>query len=125
MIFPAEASLEVQRPLAILVTGDLFLGSRLKAFAENAGYRVMTVAGCDRAIALSSEHPDRIVLDLTAPRMNVESVVDGYAGFVPDRIAAYAPHVRTDLLRAARAAGLRSVFTRSQLDIELPRWLAQ
>ena len=122
---PAEASPEVPRPLAILVTGDLFLGSRLKAFAENAGYRVMTVAGSDRAIELASEGPARIVLDLTAPRMNVASIVEAYSDFVPDRIAAYAPHVRTDLLRAARAARVRSVFTRSQLDTELPRWLDQ
>ncbi len=65
------------------------------------------------------------MLDLTAPRIDVVKIVEAYSPTAEARVSAYAPHVRLDLLRAARAAGLQAVFTRSQLDTQLTAWLAR
>ncbi|HEX6984494.1 MAG TPA: hypothetical protein VF170_03920 [Planctomycetaceae bacterium] len=112
------------RPVLLLVTGDLFLGSRLAGLAERAGYRAVSAPTVERAQHRLSEGPvDRVLVDLSTPGAEPAS----FAAASPDpasRIAAYAPHVRVDLLKAARAAGLKAVFTRGQLESELPRWLA-
>ena len=103
-----------QRPVLLLVTADLFLGSRLRGLGEAAGYDVRMAAPSRAADALAAA--DRVVLDLTAPGAD-------FTKFGSFRVAAYAPHVRVDLLKAARAAGLDAVFTRSQLEGGLPGWL--
>lgn len=101
-----------------IVTGDLYLGSRLRGIGEAAGF--ITVARIrvdqDTEIGLS----DRIVIDLANPK-SAESLKE--LSSVIDRVAGYAPHVRTDLLKSARLAGLGGVFTKSQLETEFPRWL--
>jgi len=111
------------RPLVVLVTADLFLGSRLQGLIERAGYRVKTVASSERVVGLADEEAERIVIDLTTPSLNLTTIVDAFPNGPGDRVAAYAPHVRIDLLRAARALGIHAVFTRGQLDIELANWL--
>jgi hypothetical protein len=111
------------RPLAVLVTADLFLGSRLQGIIERAGYRVKTVASSERVVGLADEEAERIVIDLTTPALNLTTITGAFPHELQHRVAAYAPHVRVDLLRAARALGIRAVFTRSQLDVALANWL--
>ncbi len=103
------------RPTLLILTGDLFLGSRLQGAAERAGYRAsVRREPAPEAVAAA----DRVLVDLSAiPDLSA------VPGATPARTAAYAPHVRVDLLKAARSAGLAAVFTRGQLDAELPRWL--
>lgn len=113
------------RPLAVLVTADLFLGSRLQGVIGRIGYRVKTVASSERVVGLADEQAERIVIDLTTPALNLTTIVDAFPHELEQRVAAYAPHVRVDLLRAARALGIKAVFTRSQLDVELPNWLRE
>ena len=110
------------QPTLLLVTADLFLGSRLQGFAERAGYRVVMGRSTESARDILAEPAGRAVIDLAAPQIDLEQLVESVPAAI-DRIAAYAPHVRLDLLKAARAAGLAAVFTRGQLDSELPRWL--
>jgi CheY-like chemotaxis protein len=115
---------EESRPALLLVTGDLLLGSRLRGLAESAGYSVATVPTFARAVALANKRiPDRVLIDLTAPGVDVPSLLSQFGAVPSERVSAYAQHVRVDLLRAARAAGLTAVFTRGQLEAELPRWL--
>jgi hypothetical protein len=111
------------RPLAVLVTADLFLGSRLQALIERAGYRVKTVPNSERVVGLNDEEAERVVIDLTTPAVNLMTIVGAFPNDLGQRVAAYAPHVRVDLLRAARGLGIKAVFTRSQLDLELANWL--
>ena len=106
------------RPTLLILTGDLFLGSRLQGAAERAGYRA-TVRRDAPPEAVSAA--DRVLIDLAAVA-DVAPLLNDVAD-ASQRIAAYAPHVRVDLLKSARAAGLTAVFTRGQLETELPRWL--
>lgn len=112
------------RPTLVLLTADLFLGSRLRGLGEAAGYDVRSAVS-ERGLGSAPEElPARVVVDLAAPRLNLAAVCELFGPEAPDRVAGYAQHVRVDLLRAARAAGLSAVFTRSQLESELPKWLA-
>lgn len=111
--------------MLLLVTGDLLLGSRLRGLGETAGYAVTTAPTFARAVALACERaPERVLIDLTAPGVEVPSLLSQFSAVPAERFAAYAQHVRVDLLRAARAAGLTAVFTRGQLETEVPRWLS-
>jgi hypothetical protein len=110
--------------MLLLVTADLFLGSRLRAAAEQAGYRVVTAAASSRlAAAVDVDRPLRLAIDLTTPGIDLAEcrAVVGDADF--SRSLAYAPHVRVDLLKAARGAGIGTVITRSQLDASFLVWL--
>ena len=106
----------------LVVTGDLFLLSRIAGLAERSGCRAVPVRNLDEANARAA---DRVLIDLAAPGIDVSSLAVTLGPDLVARSAAYAPHVRVDLLKAARSAGLAAVFTRSQLDSELPRWLAE
>ena len=109
------------RPTLVLVTADLFLGSRLKGIGEQAGYQVVTARRLsDRA---GGEPPERIVIDLATSGGDLAAALER-VGDDPSRVAAYAAHVRIDLLKAARAAGLSAVFTRGQVEEKLPVWLS-
>lgn len=125
MTFDAGSARIDPRPLVVLVTADLFLGSRLQGLVERTGYRVKTVASSERVVGLSDEEAHRVVIDLTTPALNLTTIVDAFPTELCQRVAAYAPHVRVDLLRAARALGIKAVFTRGQLDVELPNWLRE
>ena len=125
MTFDAGSAHIDPRPLVVLVTADLFLGSRLQGLIERTGYRVKTVANSERVVGLADEQAERIVIDLTTPAINLMTIIDAFPHDLGTRVAAYAPHVRVDLLRAARALGIRAVFTRSQLDTDLANWLRE
>jgi hypothetical protein len=104
-----------------LVTGDLFLGSRLRGVGESAGYRVVPSPRLER-LAESFGEVDRVLIDLASPGIDLHQLPPS----IPlERVAGYAPHVRVDLLKVARSVGLSAVFTRGQLELELPRWLAR
>jgi len=110
-------------PMLCLVTPDLFLGSRIRGIAERAGYTVVSSPKLSRVPdAVGSVPTTRLLIDLAAPGAS-EVTQELLRAF--SRTAAYAPHVRVDLLKAARAAGIQQVWTRSQLETELPAWLAE
>ena len=111
-------------PVLWLVTPDLFLGSRIRGIAERAGYTVVTAPKLEQiSQTLGEKRCGRLLVDLTAGGLEIDDMsYERLGGF--DEAAAYAPHVRVDLLKAARAAGFHRVWTRSQLETELSVWLA-
>ncbi|MBD2505273.1 response regulator [Anabaena azotica] len=65
---PAPSS---QSPLVLVCDDDPAIRTELQTLLEQGGYRVVTVATGEDAIALAStHHPDVIVLDLLIPGMN-------------------------------------------------------
>lgn len=101
-----------------VLTGDLYLGTRLRGIGEAAGFTTVSRIRLDREAEIGPS--DRIVVDLANPK-SAESI--SVLTKVIDRVAGYAPHVRTDLLKSARSAGLGGVFTKSQLETDFPSWL--
>jgi hypothetical protein len=94
----------------LLTTRDLFFRSKLAAVAAAGGADVVTGdAACDL-----------VVLDVEAP-----GAQERIRGLVERGVAvlAYGPHVRAELLRAAREAGATAV-PNSQVEQQLRHLLA-
>ena len=76
----------------ILVTADLFLGSRLRAMAEQAGDRVVTVANPARlANARSGSGIKRYAIDLSMPAINCVEWHEHLSESERSQALAYAP----------------------------------
>lgn len=111
-------------PTLRVVTGDLFLGGRVAGYGRTLGYQIVSGPRIREEdwTRLSSPRA-RMIIDLAAPNTNWTEGISRLSAETKERIAAYAPHVRVDLLKAARAAGIAAVFTQSQLDAKIPPWL--
>lgn len=108
----------------LLVSADLFLGSRVRGAAEVAG-RSLEVASSGRsAVERVADGRFRLVLiDLETPGLDLEAIMDGREARLTTYVA-YGPHVRTGLLDGARRAGCDVVLTRGQLDASLGNLMA-
>ncbi|MDX1963112.1 MAG: hypothetical protein SFX18_08160 [Pirellulales bacterium] len=125
---------------AIFLSGDLMFGSRVTAAAQATGQTVHTALSAPRALALLREHPARLlIVDLHAPGVTIEELVPAARTIVTDqsvddpaavsntsklRIIAYAPHVHTELLARAAAAGCDEVLSQGEFSRSLPRLFA-
>ena len=102
----------------LIVCADLLTGGPLVQAvrrAELTPVRALSVAGADPAGRRA------VVVDLSLA--GAAAWLADLPGDAPPALA-FGPHVLTDLLRTARAAGRGPVLTRSQLAEGLPAWLA-
>lgn len=68
----------------------------------------------------SGESGDTVLVDLQLPGLDpgeLVTAIRGKPGAI--RVVAYAQHLRTDLLEAARTAGVDQVLTRGQFDRQI------
>jgi CheY-like chemotaxis protein len=108
----------------LLVSSDLFLGSRVRGAAESQG-RSLQVAGSG-AMALERLQSATcllVLVDLETPGLRIGELVAARAGHDRPTIIAYGPHVHEQRLDAARQAGCDRVLTRGQFDATLPQLL--
>ena len=101
----------------LIVCADLLTGSPLVQAVRRAGLtpvRALSVAGADPSGRRA------VVVDLSLA--GAAAWLADLPGDAPPALA-FGPHVLTDLLRTARAAGRGPVLTRSQLPEGLPAWL--
>lgn len=113
----ADTRPDDQRRAVDMLASDLFLASTCRGIA--AGY------GATFRQHLSAktlgESLGVVVCDLQKPGLDpaeIRRVTDGRT------LLGFAPHVKTDLISAARAAGFDVVVPRSKLQAELERLLA-
>ena len=102
-------------PRILLVATDLLVGSRIAGLARECDAVVE-----QRAVIDAAGGPfDLVVVDLQAARAEPGDVVARLRAALPvDRrtpIVAFAPHVATELLAAARAAGVEAAVSRGEL----------
>ena len=95
------------------LVADLMFGSKLKGLARRAGVEVKIV-----------RQPEA----LTGPAVVDLSVAGGLEAAerliaAGQRVSGFGSHVDATSLRAARQAGIDPVWTRSQLEAQLPAWL--
>jgi hypothetical protein len=111
---------------ALILAAELLLASRVRSAAKRAGFgvrQVRTAAAVADAPGLADGGSTLLVADLSLPGA-IEACVAWSAH--PGRAAiGFCPHVATDLIRAARAAGVDRVLVHSQLDGELPKVLQE
>lgn len=111
------------------LTADLMFSSRVVAQAERAGHAVMMVASpailADRLQLAAGDPPMLVIVDLTLPGLQVAETVRQLRAAAPTaKIIAYGPHVHTDLLSAAQAAGCDTVMSNGQFNSSLAAILA-
>lgn len=108
------------------VVADLMFGSKVRGAAGHAGVDV-TFARSAGALREAASGAAVILLDLETRWLDADPVIrelkaDPATATVP--VVAFAPHVRTDVLAAAREAGADRVLARSAFVRELPGLLS-
>lgn len=109
--------------MIILITRDLFFGSKVSGTAQALGLSVTTCAALDRLRELLQDVAvSGIILDLSSdipPADITTAIPDGR----PIPRLAFGPHVENQRLESARAAGFEQVLPRSRFSAELPQLL--
>jgi CheY-like chemotaxis protein len=100
----------------ILLSTDLTVISRVQGAARQAGVKTRVVSGeATLDEAASKEPASLLIIDLNAPQLNVQSIVERFRTVSPEgRIVAFGPHVHEQRLAAAREAGCDQVVSRGQ-----------
>jgi CheY-like chemotaxis protein len=110
----------------IHLSRDLLLVARVSAAARGAGSSCQAVASVEKLLQLTGQPPHdgtgeperrRLLIDLQLPGLSIDCLIQQLTRIDPAiEVIAYAQHVMTELLDAARAAGIRNVLTRGQFD---------
>ena len=117
-------------PLGLLLSDDLIFASRITFTARDLGLVVRQARSPEALVALAREQtPGGVLIDLANPGLDLPDLLRRLAEVCAPmpRVMASGSHVKTETLRAARAAGCRPVLPRSKfvedLPKELPIWL--
>lgn len=113
------------QPTVIFLSGDLIFAGRVRAACEAAEMRFTFAA----SLPPQSDEPGAdeaevrwVILDLATRSGITHTIVPEVRQRYPGaRLIAYAPHVHTARLAAARQAGFDDVMTRGQFDSWLSR----
>ena len=112
----------------LLLSGDLLFASQATGVFAQLGGQLHETVDVTGAIAACAEFPIALVLvDLTMPGFDAARFVQQVRSALsaPPPLVAYGPHVRAQLLSAARDAGFDAVYTRGQVHAELREILAK
>jgi PleD family two-component response regulator len=113
--------------MILAVLDDLMFTSKIKTAASQLGVEVAFARSAEAArTALDSSPPALVILDLNNPRIDPLGLVAAMKA--NPKLAAiptvgFVSHVQTDLINAARAAGVRDVLARSAFTQQLPEIL--
>jgi PleD family two-component response regulator len=110
--------------MILAVLDDLMFSSKIKTAAAQLGVAVAFARSEDAALAQmrKTPPPSLVILDLNNPRTNPLGIVsamrqDPALASIPT--VGYASHVQTDVIDAARQAGLGQVLARSAFTLQL------
>lgn len=116
-------------PVILYLASDLLWATRIKATAEDLGLAARPVRSLDMLEArLKDTEPTGVILDLEAADAALEILgrlrgADASERERAIRIVAFAPHVKTQVMAAAEAAGADWVLARGAFDRTLPQVL--
>ena len=109
--------------MILAVLDDLMFSSKIKTTAGQLGVAVTFARSADAALAeMKKTAPSLVILDLNNARTNPLGIVasmreDPALASIPT--VGYASHVQTDVINAARQAGVGEVLARSAFTIQL------
>jgi PleD family two-component response regulator len=109
--------------MILAVLDDLMFSSKIKTTASQLGVTVTFARSADAAIAeMRKSAPSLVILDLNNARTNPLGIVasmkeDAALASIPT--VGYASHVQTDVINAARQAGVGEVLARSAFTVQL------
>ena len=106
----------------LMLSNDLVFPSRVASLGREQGHSV-SIASTPAALLAEADRLDDLlllILDLATPGCDSGDVIDQLKQRqLSPKVVAFAPHVKTNLLEAARKAGCDQVLTRGQFDREL------
>jgi CheY-like chemotaxis protein len=109
--------------MILAVLDDLLFTSKIKAAASQLGVAVAFARSSDAALAeMRKSPPSLVILDLNSPRTDPLGTVgamkaDPALASIPT--IGFASHVQTDVINAARLAGVGEVLARSAFTMQL------
>ncbi len=113
----------------LAVLDDLMFTSKIKTAAAQLGVDVAFARSSSGAIDQMRAHaPSLVILDLNNPRIDPLGTVaemkrDPALASIPT--VGFASHVQTDIINAARQAGVDEVLARSAFTMKLPEILGR
>ena len=113
--------------MIVAVLDDLMFTSKIKTTAGQLGIAVAFARSADAALAeMRKTAPSLVIFDLNNPRTNPLAIVSAMKqeptlASVPT--IGYASHVQTDVIDAARRAGVGDVMARSAFTQQLAQIL--
>ena len=114
--------------MILAVVDDLMFSSKIKTAANQLGVTVAFARSCDAALAsMRASAPSLVILDLNSPRTDPLGTVAAMKrdpAMASIRTVGYASHVQTDVIDAARKAGVDEVLARSAFTARLAEILA-
>ena len=109
--------------MVLAVVDDLMFTSKIKATARQLGVDVAFARSSEAALAaMRTNPPALVILDLNNPRtdpLGTVATMKGDPVLASIRTVGYVSHVQTDLIDAARAAGVNDVLARSAFTAQL------
>jgi PleD family two-component response regulator len=111
--------------MVLAIVDDLMFASKIKTAARQLGITVSFARSSGTAMAAIRDNtPTLVILDLNNPRTDPLGTVAAIKGDPAIRTVGYASHVQTDVIDAARLAGVDEVMARSAFTARLPEILA-
>ena len=113
----------------LAVLDDLMFTSKIRTTANQLGVSVTFARSADAALdEMRKTRPTLVILDLNNPRTNPLAIVAGMkadAALAAVPTVGYASHVQTEVINAARHAGVDDVLARSAFAQQLPQILSR
>ena len=103
------------RQFIIAATTDLFIQSRLKELSDLLGHETFFSIDPQKVLSQAASHPEcLVILDLTTPEYDSPSLAKTLKQNNHSlRILGYYPHIRTDLEKEAKSAGVDYIVPNS------------
>ena len=109
----------------VLVGANLLVGSRVEAVARAAGRTFSSARDtADLEHRLTGGEPAFVLIDLSAPGVDLGGVVDAARRHRARMVVAFGPHKDVESRARALAAGCDRWLPNSKLAAELPKLLA-
>ena len=114
--------------MVLAIVDDLMFSSKIRAAAGQLGVSLTFARSKDAALAaIRDKVPALVILDLNSPRtdpLGTVAALKADASTMAIRTIGYASHVQTDVIEAARQAGVDEVMARSAFTARLAEILA-
>jgi CheY-like chemotaxis protein len=114
--------------MVLAIVDDLMFASKIKTAAGQLGVPLTFARSKDSALAaIHANAPSLVILDLSNPRtdpLGTAIAIKGDAATKAIRTVGYVSHVQTDVIEAARQAGVDEVLARSAFTARLGEILA-
>lgn len=111
----------------VVVSPDFIQATEIEDTAKLHGLTARTCSSGREALALlEGAEARRVILDLQMPEFDPAVFMSGIQKLNPQPdVIAFGPHVRPELLAAARTAGIERVLTRGQFFMNLVAVLSE